>query len=137
MQGTGKQAISVRFCDNKGMIIHEICHALGFWHEQSRPDRNRFVRILWENIIPTKRINFVKRGGTEINSLSVSYDLGSIMHFDLHAFSRNGKPTMVVLNRNYTGRIGQRNGLSERDREQLNRMYSCPSKFWFQFLLSL
>ena len=39
-------------CNAKGTIMHEMMHALGFWHEQSRPDRNQFVEILWENIEP-------------------------------------------------------------------------------------
>ena len=37
-------------CNHKGTIIHELMHTIGFWHEQSRPDRNQYVEVLWENI---------------------------------------------------------------------------------------
>jgi hypothetical protein len=34
-----------------GVIIHEIMHALGIVHEQSRPDRDSFVKVVWD-VIP-------------------------------------------------------------------------------------
>lgn len=34
----------------KGVILHEILHALGMFHEQSRPDRDDYVNLYRDNI---------------------------------------------------------------------------------------
>ena len=47
----GKQDISIgKTCENKVIVQHEILHALGRIHEQSRTDRHKYVHINWENI---------------------------------------------------------------------------------------
>ncbi|XP_057297584.1 blastula protease 10-like [Hydractinia symbiolongicarpus] len=47
----GEQQVSLGSgCEHKATAIHEIMHALGFWHEQSRTDRDNYVQILLHNI---------------------------------------------------------------------------------------
>ncbi|RXG72772.1 Zinc metalloproteinase nas-15 [Armadillidium vulgare] len=86
-------------------------HSLGFWHEQARPDRDRYITIIWENIQMGLSYNFGKYDWDTIQNLSVPYDLGSIMHYGSNAFAKNRtKPTIISNNGE---EIGQRYGLSE------------------------
>lgn len=41
-------------CTWKGVIQHELDHALGFLHEHSRSDRDKHVKIMWDYISPRK-----------------------------------------------------------------------------------
>lgn len=48
----GRQTISLQTpdCTGSGVTVHELMHALGFVHEQSRADRDKYVTIMWSNI---------------------------------------------------------------------------------------
>ncbi|KAM7433983.1 hypothetical protein ABFA07_015867 [Porites harrisoni] len=108
-------------CWFRGIVAHEIGHALGFFHEQSRPDRDSFVRILTQNIQQGRENNFNKYSTGIIDSLGSPYDYGSVMHYRANAFSKNGQPTIQVLQPRKT--IGQRSGLSPIDASQANKLY--------------
>ena len=120
-------------CTGFGIIIHEIGHVIGFWHEQSRPDRDDYVRVNWNNINWWERNNFMKRNDFDIDYQDSGYDYGSIMHYEETAFvKRNcrGCKTIEVSNEaeyRAQGRpwIGQRWDLSSSDIQQANRLYSC------------
>ena len=124
----GMQVISLGAgCETLGIAVHEICHALGLWHEQSREDRDTHVRIVWANIEPGREHNFNQQivDGDDIGA----YDFGSIMHYGRRAFSRNNQDTIVPLGGQA---IGQRNGLSAGDIAAIRAMYPQlePTQSW-------
>ncbi len=115
----GRQDISLGSSCSTGNAIHEIGHAVGLWHEQSREDRDTFVTINWANIDPSKVHNFDQHisDGDDVGA----YDYGSIMHYPATAFSTNGQPTIVPTQPGVT--IGQRNGLSAGDIAAIQQIY--------------
>ena len=115
-----------RACSMKlGTMIHELGHAIGFWHEHSRPDRDSYIRIQVYNIWPDKLENFHKLPPTQVDMLGTSYDYDSIMHYGPKAFTRNELPTLSVRDTSYQGTIGQRLKLSKTDARQANLLYGC------------
>lgn len=131
-RGDGAQAISIgKNCDKFGIVVHELGHVVGFWHEHTRPDRDDHVKIVTKNIMQGQEYNFNKLTGEEVNSLDLPYDYDSIMHYARNTFSKStyldtilpqGDPTISKL-----PEIGQRVRLSKGDIAQTNRLYNCPA----------
>ncbi|CAK8678215.1 unnamed protein product [Clavelina lepadiformis] len=113
-------------CRYKGMIVHEIMHALGFWHEQSRPDRDNYVTMQLENVDEEYHRNFLKRTIPLEPTIDLEYDVNSIMHSDGYLFSKTGYPT-IVYKHTSSAVVAHRTELSEKDIEKLNRLYSCTN----------
>ena len=90
----GKQDVTLR-CFGRRTITHELMHALGFWHEQSRPDRDNYITIDWSNVNPAYAYNLEKR--TSQVAVHGGYDYSSIMHYHPYAFAIDpSKPTITV-----------------------------------------
>ena len=86
------QRVSIASFCSFATVVHEIGHVLGFWHEQSRPDRDEYITIHEENIRPGYHSDFNKI--YTINSLGVPYDYNSIMHYRQTAFAKTGTITI-------------------------------------------
>ncbi|KRY11918.1 Zinc metalloproteinase nas-4, partial [Trichinella patagoniensis] len=125
----GEQPLSLDAgCMEHGIIIHELMHTAGFFHEQSRTDRDQYIQIIWKNIVPYNEDQFQKYDYRSIDTLGVGYDYGSIMHYGPYAFSRNGQRTIHALKPG--GELmGQRRGFSESDLLKLNKLYDCDENW--------
>lgn len=110
-------------------VVHETLHALGFFHEQSRPDRNNHVTINFANIIQGMQHNFDMADASTVLSIG-NYDCESLMHYGPRAFgiTVNGvvQTTITVNNPSACPIIGQRTHLSPRDINSINTLY--PTK---------
>ncbi len=107
-----------------GTVLHEIMHALGFFHEQSRPDRDTFVRINADNIASgASNFNMASNAFT-----GLPYDFDSVMHYSACAFSDcqfcpacfldpdgDGGRTIITNDSANQGRLGNREELSDGD----------------------
>jgi len=117
-------------CDSVGTTMHELGHALGMGHEQSRPDRDQYVTINWDNIKNGVENNFdiAQNGDT-----SRPYDILSLMHYGSTDFGQ-GKTTISVKAAAYAKYTsdpeqyskyepGERIGLSQADADQVADLY--------------
>jgi len=129
----GKQVIKLgQDCNTSGIVMHLVGHAVGFWHEHNRPDRDNYISVFKAFVEDDALDKFVKRKRLEVDHQADSYDYGSIMHPPRDYFSIiPGLPTIEVNNLPVfrdQGRpsIGQRVRLSSGDIDQANRLYHCP-----------
>ncbi|EFX86892.1 hypothetical protein DAPPUDRAFT_312308 [Daphnia pulex] len=109
-----------------GLVIHELMHVLGFYHEHQRPDRDEYVSVDLDNVEPKNKRYFEKMRISHYNILGHSYDYGSVMHYPKDAFAKDHrKPVMTPVTEG-TSVLGNRKTFSTADVEKLNTLY-CNS----------
>ena len=65
----GEQYLSLGVgCLRFGIVTHELGHAVGFWHEQNRPDRSIYIDVIYDNVDSSKLLNFDPRSLNEVNT---------------------------------------------------------------------
>lgn len=130
-RGGGSQNVEIAdsHWNDHGIIAHELCHALGWFHEQSRPDRDMFVTIETDNIAEGRANQFNIAAGSLM--LGNPYDYASIMHYRACSFSvcgdcdpdDSGCRTITTNDPDWQDQIGQRDNLSAGDIQDVSDVY--------------
>jgi len=111
-------------CWSVGTVVHEMLHAVGFQHEQNRPDRDNYLNIYWDKIIPEKKPQFELAKGLVFNT---PFDFKSIMLYGETAFSKDKKtPTMLAKDPKIRfPDADRRDTMSPTDIYEVKQYYGC------------
>ena len=105
-------------------IVHEVLHSLGFIHEQSRADRDQYVRVLWENIEDKYKPQFDILSEEFLGSIKHSaFDYHSVMIYEPTAFAKT-KGTATLQSTTSELIAPSENGLSPRDIERVKSLFN-------------
>lgn len=104
-------------------ILHEIMHALGFIHEHSRLDRDRYLAIDWNNVQPDKEMQFWLTPATWNEALlQRPFDLHSVMMYPPEAFAIDrSRPVLHARGADPIAPV--KSGLSPEDLERVHALY--------------
>lgn len=115
----GRQQIGGATNCSTGALLHEMGHAIGFWHTQSDAAQNSFLRILYETMDPRWRSQYTP----EVDARTLDgYDYASIMHYGPFVESTTPDPlTATTLPPGID--TGLRLGYSAGDTDAVKRLY--------------
>lgn len=121
----GEQELSLgQGCEYKGTAVHEMMHALGFFHEQSRPDRDQYITVQFQNVQSGMASQFDIC--QDCTTQSIPYEYASIMHYGARAFSSNGQATMVPKQSGASiVEPYDKPGLTTLDVKKIHKLYGC------------
>jgi len=107
-------------------IWHEMYHAMGFYHEQTRSDRDEYVEICYDNIRDGFERNFRKESAERIDLQLTRYDYYSVMHYRDNGFIKDGGITIRTKDPFFQDIIGETEiELSPMDKYELQKIYGC------------
>ncbi|KAK6046525.1 astacin, partial [Cooperia oncophora] len=81
-------------CMTTPIVMHELMHVAGLWHEHQRYDRDNYIEVMYKNIAKEYHDQFTKVSPFQATTYNVPYDYESLMHYGKRAFAKPNKISM-------------------------------------------
>ncbi|KAE9554392.1 hypothetical protein FO519_002384 [Halicephalobus sp. NKZ332] len=122
------EANNIATCVEHDIVVHELMHTLGLWHEHMRNDRDNFIKVHYENIETAYYPQFDKIPTNESTTYGVTYDYRSVMHYAKDAFGVSPNViTMETLDPAFQNVIGKVSDAAPSDYLKICSIYSCKT----------
>nr|XP_039261520.1 zinc metalloproteinase nas-36-like [Styela clava] len=123
----GRQLVNLpEGCFFEATIQHELMHTLGFYHEQSRKDRDAYVDIHWDNLDKYTSHNFDKEESEQLIDLGSEYEITSGMHYMSFCWAVDkSKPTITGKGNVIIKKKHEENFLTAEDLHEIRLLYKC------------
>nr|NP_001394963.1 astacin-like precursor [Aedes aegypti] len=118
-----------------GTPVHEMMHALGFYHEFVRPDRDDYISINRSALRPDLQAdniydnNFGKLRSEDGQTYNISYNYGSVMHYSRYAGAQSREYPVLINKKPWVGDFGNENGFAATDVMEINFRYKCSNSY--------
>uniref|UniRef100_A0A0K0DV78 Zinc metalloproteinase n=1 Tax=Strongyloides stercoralis TaxID=6248 RepID=A0A0K0DV78_STRER len=118
------QSISIgEDCDSIGIIQHETMHSLGIYHEHARYDRDKYLFMVRKNIDPIYYRDVKKVSKKHSKTFGVPFDYGSVLIYDIKAYSKNEQETMIPRDKNFIKTMGTQEKITFNNIKLINMLY--------------
>nr|XP_018917649.1 PREDICTED: zinc metalloproteinase nas-7-like [Bemisia tabaci] len=110
----------------KRTVLHELGHVLGLEDEHRRPDRDRYIEVLWANLDLGGCDHFKPVDREETNLLGEPFDYKSIMMYHDTAYSSDPKNLKTLVSKTeHRVPTEPTTQLSPGDIRRINDLYRC------------
>ena len=110
-------------CSTERFIYWVVLQALGLPAEHMRPDRDNYIIVNWQNIIPNYWPAFKKYKSIDRRILTVPYDIHSRLHYPGDKFVTNPILKSIESRSNPLAILGNRDGPTEYDYQKIRALY--------------
>jgi len=112
-------------------VLHQMTHALGFYHVHSRYDRDTYISVHPENASPENRKFFNMEAPGVADAMGFPYDHKSLLHFDAFKYSTGFDPT--IKSKIPGVQLGNKIALTVQDISMINTLYTeCKNSCRFK-----